>query len=85
MTPISSGSQPGVAHSRRCSAVWMAAFSISTAGMSWMVLRVASGWYRVHLLHHPLDVVSRSTLALKTWVKLKRGALWFLVVGFCKG
>ena len=42
MMPISSGSQPGVAQSRRWSLLVIAAVSINTPGTLWMVLRVAS-------------------------------------------
>ena len=41
------------------------------------VFLVAMVWYRWHLLHHPFEVVSRSTLFLSTCEKVMRGILAF--------
>lgn len=77
MTPISSGSHPGIPQNCLASGLLIAAFRTRTAGTLWIVFLVASDWYLWHLLHHPRLVVSRSTLALRICEKELLGTLAF--------
>lgn len=81
MTPISSGSQPGVAHSILCSSSAsrlsaMGTLSVRTEGIPWMIFLVCRDWYRLQRTHHPLVAVSPSTLTFNTCEKVILGARW---------